>query len=148
MNDLVNIDDTYKMSPEILEVTNVYLQTNSVTETAEQLSIPREKVTYYIGRPESKRYIDNIFLDQGYLNRGKLMDAMSGIIDKKLEELEEAELGSNKDIADLLMMMHKMRKDYEDFTKPTATQTKIEVNGNAGFGTNYNELLSKIAGGE
>jgi len=150
MNELVSSEDNYKMSPEILEVANVYLQTNSIHDTALALDIPTEKVNYYINKPEAKRYIDNVFLDQGYLNRHKLIDKMSEIIDKKLEELDEAEMGSTKDIADLLQIMHKMRMDYAKEAAPekeAGNSTNININGNAGFGTNYNDLLGRITNG-
>ena len=86
--DLLNPEDTYNMSPEALAVANNYLETNDVGDTARALSIPREKVTYYLNKREVKKYIDTIFLEQGYLNRGKLADAVTRIIEKKLEEFQ------------------------------------------------------------
>lgn len=146
MNEL----EEYKMLPEIVEVTNTYLQTNNIYETAQILEIEPEKVTYYLNKPEAKRYIDNVFLDQGYLNRHKLMSKMSEIIEKKFEELDEAEIGSSKDIADLIFMMHRMRKDYASESIPqqqaTVNKTQINVGGNVDFGSNYNTLLERIVG--
>lgn len=143
--DLTNPTEAYKMSPELLEVTTRYLETSSIEETAASLEISREKVIHYLNKKESKRFIDNVFLDQGYLNKHKLQGAMQSIIDKKIEELDEAELGSNKDIADLLMMSLKMR---EAFMKETVQEgPKVQNNTQIiarDFGANYNNLLDKL----
>jgi len=150
--DLLDADLGVKLSPEALTIVTSYLETNDVSATSNILGIPREKVIQYVNKKEARRYIDTVFLEQGYLNRGKIADAMSRIIEQKLEELEEAELGSNKDIADLLQMMHKMRMDEvkviqaDEKVNPVTHQTNVQNNIQASFGTNYNSLLDKLSG--
>ena len=152
MTDLTIIDeDGSKMSPEALTIANTYLETNDIQSTANKLMIPREKVTQFLNKREVKKYIDTIFLEEGYLNRSKIADAMSSIIDKKLEELEEAELGSNKDIADLLQMMHKIRMDELKVMQTTekenaavTNQTNIQNNFSNEMGSNYTSLMDKL----
>jgi len=150
--DLVDNNLGIKLSPEALTIVNTYLEYNDVSSTSNKLGIPREKVIQYINKKEVKRYIDTVFLEQGYLNRGKIADAMTRVIEHKLEELEEAELGSNKDIADLLALMHKMRMDElkviqaEEKTTPITNQTNVQNNIQASFGHNYNNLLDQLSG--
>lgn len=150
--DLLEADLGVKLSPEALTIVNSYLETNDVSATSNILGIPREKVIQYVNKKEAKRYIDTVFLEQGYLNRGKIADAMSRIIEQKLEELEEAELGSNKDIADLLTLMHKMRMDEikviqaSEKATPVVNQTNVQQNINNTFGQNYSSLLDKLTG--
>lgn len=152
--DLLNPEETYNMSPEALVVANEYLQTNDVGATAIKLNMPSNKVTQYLNKREVKRYIDTIFLEQGYFNRGKIAQAMTDIIEKKLEELEEAEMSSTKDIADLLQMAHKMRMDEikaiqtEDKGNTTIkNQTNVQQNfASSEFGENYVGLLDKLNG--
>jgi len=146
-NAMMNPEETYRMPPELLEVTTRYLETASIEETASTLDIPVEKVVYYLNKKESKRFIDTIFLEQGYINRTKLQSTLDTIIDKKLLELEEAELTSNKDIADLLTLALKMRESFvkDLVAEPKETQqTNVQVNGPANFGLNYNNLLTKL----
>lgn len=149
-NSIINPEEEYRMSPEMLEVTTTYLETCDIDQTAEMLGIDRERVTYYLNKPEAKRFVDTVFLDQGYLNRHKLQAAFTKIIDMKLEELDEAELGSSKDIADLLMMVHKIsmdtRKEINEALKPSAPTTQINQQFNGQFGENYNSLLEKLIG--
>ena len=149
-NTIMNPEEEYKMSPEMVEVTTTYLECADIDQTAEMLGVPREKVIYYLNKPEAKRFVDTVFLDQGYLNRHKLQSALTKIIDMKLEELDESEMGSSKDIADLLMMAHKIsidtRKEIAESSKPTSPthQTNVQFN-NPQFGQNYGTLVDKLS---
>ena len=94
-----------------------------------------------------KLFIDTIFLEQGYLNRHRLQDIMSEVMALKLEEMQESGVGSNKDIADLVLILHKMRQDEaKNSATPAgpASQTNVQINNGAGFGDNYNSLLEKL----
>ena len=151
--DLLNPEEGVKLSPEALTIVNNYLTTNDIDATCNLLKLPREKVIQYLNKKEVKRYIDTVFLEQGYFNRSKIAQAMTDIIEKKLEELEEAEMSSTKDIADLLQMAHKMRMDelkaiQADQKADTVikNQTNVQQNINGSFGDNYNSLLDKLVG--
>ena len=156
MNDITTLEpEGLKLSPEALTVANIYLETNDIGSTANMLSIPREKVTSLLNKREVKKYIDTIFLEQGYLNRSKIAEAMTRIIEQKLEELEEAEISSSKDIADLLALSHKMRMDEIKVQQAAekesngfkGQQTNIQNNFSNEMGSNYSALLGKLAGG-
>jgi len=145
--DLVNI------SPEALEVANTYLRTTDIKETAETLGLEANIVSSYLGKREVKTYVDSVFLDVGYRNRFKLANTLDSIIESKLEELDEAEMTSTKDIADLLALAHKMRmeelKVQTDLAKAESTkirnQTNVQINDAGNFGTgNYGELMKKL----
>jgi len=146
-SEIMNPDNEWSLSPEMLEIAESYLMTTDARLTAQDLGIPKEKVVYYLNKPECKRFIDTIFLEQGYLNRHRIQDVLSHIMDIKLEEMRDSEIGSNKDIADLLMMAHKIRTD-EAKTIATSSaptnQTNVQINNGAGFGDNYNSLLEKL----
>lgn len=146
--EIMNPDEDWKMSPEMQTVAESYLHTTDASLTAQELGIPREKVVYYLNKPECKRFIDTIYLEQGYLNRHRLQDIMSEVMELKLEEMRESEMGSNKDIADLVMMLHKMRMEEAKVSIPNSlsptNQTNVQINNGAGFGDNYNALLQKL----
>ena len=142
-----------EISPEGLSIAETYLQTGDIDETALALGLERSIIVYNLSRHEVRNYVDTVFLNAGYASRSKVFDAMSKIIDAKLLELEEAEIGSSKDIAELLQMMHKMRIDeINAMAKLEAARTKgdnvkrqvnIQVNDGVG-GQNYNALLEKL----
>jgi len=148
-NNLATVEDAH-ISPEGLEIANTYLKTTSVNDTARSLNIPRDQVSRYLNQREVKKYVDTVFLDIGYRNRFRLANTLDVIIEKKLEELEEAEMTSNKDIADLLLMVHKIRMDeikvQTDQDKTVIrNQTNVQINDNSNFGEGkYGELMKKL----
>jgi len=152
MQNLAKIEEA-QISPEGLEIANTYLKTTSVRETALKLKVTEDSVSKYLNQREVKKYVDTVFLDLGYRNRFKLAATLDDIIERKLEELDEAEMTSNKDIADLLQLAHKMRMDemkaVADQTKAESAtvknQTNVQINDNSTFGEgNYGELMKKL----
>jgi hypothetical protein len=107
-----------------------------------------------LNRREVKAYIDQVYLDQGYRNRFRLSQVLDDIIDEKLSEAQESGMFSNKDLADLLQMAHKMRMDelkiQADLEKAQASsirnQTNVQIN-ELPFGQgNYGKLMEKLLG--
>jgi hypothetical protein len=144
---ILDPENEWKMSPEIMEVLDSYLITTDATLTAQSLGIDREKVIYYLNKPEAKRFIDQIYMEQGYLNRHRLQDILGEVMELKLEEIRESEIGTKKDILDIIALAHKIRSDEAKIATPEANtprnQTNVQINS-GGFGDNYNSLLEKI----
>ena len=143
-------DAEWALNPEAQTVAETYLMYSDVRLTAKELGIPREKVTYYLNRPEVKRFLDTIFLEQGYLNRTMLQDVLDEVFELKLLEMRESEMGSKKDIADLIALAHKIRTDeaktinVSETTNAPRNQINIQNNTSSDFGSNYNSLLEKL----
>jgi hypothetical protein len=142
------------ISPEALEIANMYLTTQNVQKTAQELGVAPELVSETLDRREVRAYIDNLFLDAGFNNRFRMREVMDAIISKKLQELDEAEVGSSKDIADLLALSHKMTMDILDrqikletlkASNGVKTQVNMQVN-EFGGDTKYAALISKLLG--
>ena len=143
------------ISPENLDVANTYLQTQSIQQTADILDVATDMVSQILSRREVRAYIDNVFMDVGFNNRFRMRSAMDALIQKKFQELEEAEVGSGKDIADLLALSHKMSMDVLDrqlqLEKLKEANLKSQVNvqlNDFGSGSKYNTLLEKLMKGE
>ena len=98
-----------KMSPEGLEIANTYLECGNIPDVCTKLGVTENDVSEMLNKREIKQYIDTVFLDTGYRNRFKISSTLDMLIEKKLEESEETEIYTNKDMADLLQMAHKMR---------------------------------------
>jgi hypothetical protein len=139
------------ISPESLEVANSYLQSQSIQKVAEELGISTELVTQELNRREVRAYIDSVFLDVGFNNRFKMRVAMDALIQQKFMELEEAGIGSSKDIADLLALSHKMTMEQLDRqikleeikNKNINNQVNVQVN-EFGNNTKYGNLISQL----
>jgi len=141
------------MSPEGLEIANSYLEHGSIPAVASKLRVSQHEVTDILNKREIKQYIDTVYLDTGYRNRFKLADTLDMLIEKKLEESEETQMYTNKDMADLIQMAHKMRmeeiKAQTEMEKAKAqtvkTQVNIQDNSGTPFGQgNYGELIKKL----
>ena len=142
-----------KMSPEGLEIANSYLEHGSIPAVASKLRVSQNEVSEVLNKREIKQYIDTVFLDTGYRNRFKLSETLDMLIEKKLEESEETQIYTNKDMADLIQMAHKMRMDeikaQTEMEKAKAmtvkTQVNIQDNSGSPFGQgNYGELIKKL----
>jgi len=142
------------ISPEALEIANTYLQCQNLNKTAQDLGLAPDMVSEILDRREVRAYIDNVFLDQGFNNRFLMREVMDTIIRKKLQELDEAEIGSSKDIMDILALSHKMTMDaldrqiqLEKIRNPQVkTQTNVQINELGSDGTKYGALLQKLIG--
>jgi len=134
-----------KLAPENLEVANIYLSTLDVEATANALDISQVKVTEILKEKEVKTFLDTVCQEVGYRNKHKLGKLMDDLIDKKLEELEDADISSSKDITELLALQHKMtienkRLDIELIKAQNAgpsTQINLQTN-------NYDSLVDRI----
>jgi hypothetical protein len=142
--------EVLEISPEALEIANCYLTRQSAQQVADELSISTELVTTVLARREVKAYIDQVFFDTGFNNRFRMRDAMDAIIQKKFQELDEADVGSGKDILEILALSHKMTMETLDRQiqleklkgSNLRTQTNIQIN--EGGGSNYHSLIEKL----
>lgn len=148
--------ETINISPEALEVANCYLQCQDPRQVAQELDLPPQQVTEILARREVRQYIDHVFMDTGYNNRFLLRRAMDALIKQKFQELEEGQIGSNKDIADLLQMSHKMSMDLLDRQIQLeklrqaggSPQRQVNVQINELDGSKYSQLVQRLITGD
>lgn len=145
------------ISPEALEVANYYLQSQNVDAIAAELNISTDIVTSILARKEVRAYINQVFFDTGFNNRFKMRAAMDAVLKKKFQEMEESDTGSQKDIAELLALSHKMSMELLDkeiqLEKIRAgnsgpkNQVNVQIN-EGGDGTKYGALIAKLINGD
>lgn len=141
------------ISPEALEVANAYLTLQDTAKVSEELSIPQDVVVKLLGRREVKAYIDHVFMDLGFNNRHKMRAALDSIISKKFKDMDEAEVGSSKDIVEILTLSHKFTMEYitaqialeKAKESNVKTQTNIQINDG---GSNYGSLIERLINNE
>ena len=141
--------ETVTISPEYLEVANAYMVTQDIEKVADQLEITPDFVSSILDRREVQSYMNRIFLDVGYNNRVKMRELLDSIIQKKIEEMTEADIGSGKDIIEILAMSHKFTMEHLDREialkkleqgKPN-NQFNVQINNDS---SNYAKLLDKL----
>jgi len=142
--------EVLQISPEALEVANAYLTIQNAQKVADQLDIPLETVSQILGRREVKAYVDQVFFDMGFNNRFTLRKAMDAIISKKFQEMDEAGVGSNKDIIEILALSHKMTMETLDKElqleklRSNSIKSQVNVQINEGGGSNYGNLIERL----
>jgi len=145
------------ISPEGLEIANSYLQFGNIRGVCQHLQVAENKVVEALNKREVKKYIDTVYLDMGFRNKNNIASALDEMIQSKLEEAQETGMYSNKDLADLLQMAHRMRMDEikaqaeaEKATTSIRTQNNVQINdGSIPFGQgNYGKLMDKLLNGE
>lgn len=143
--------EVLQISPEFLEVANCYLQNQDIVRVAELMDLPVPMVTQILQNKQVKSYIDNVFMNLGFNNQFKMRDAMDAIIRKKFQDLEEADVGSSKDIIEILALSHKMSMEYLqkqiDLEKLQQQNIKSQVNvqiNDAGDSTKYGQLIKQL----
>ena len=144
------------ISPEALEIANTYLQCQDIGKAADDLGISREMVATTLSKREVKAYVDSVFFNLGFNNRFKMRNLMDMVIQKKLQEMDEADIGSNKDITELLALSHKMTVELMDREialeklkqgNKVVTQTNVQINEGGG-GTRYGSLIQQLLSGD
>jgi len=140
-----------KISPEGIEVANAYLEYGSIEEVCKTLDFPQQKVSEILNTREVKKFIDTIYLDTGYRNRNKIAGLLDTIIESKLEEAQESQIYSKKDLVDLIKLAHTMRMDelkHQNADTNIKSQTNVQINEGLPFGTgNYGKLVEELLHG-
>jgi len=135
-----------QINPENLLIAEVYLSSLDINQTALQLDIPVETVTKALSKKEVKSFLGTIYAEAGYRNKHRLGALMDNLIEKKLEELEDADIGSSKDITELISLAHKMAIDNKKLeielekAKNEGPKTQLNVQNN------YSGLVERIMG--
>lgn len=139
------------ISPESLEIANCYLQNQDAADVASVLNIPQTLVTQTLQRKDVRAYIDQVFFDVGFNNRFKMRAAMDAIIKKKFQDMEEADVGSSKDIVEILALSHKMSMELLarqielekiQSTNNIKNQVNLQINGSDG--SKYGQLINQL----
>lgn len=137
------------ISPEGIEIANAYLTTSSISETAKTLDLPESKISNMLETAEIKRYIDAIYLDIGYRNRFRMGQVLDEIIENKLEEARESENYTNKDLLDVISLVHKMRIEelrLQQKNSEIKNQTNVQINEGPFGSGQYGKLMEKLLG--
>ena len=131
-------------APEWLEVANTYLQAGDIDGTARMLALPVYTVTEILGKREVRAYLNQIYMDLGYRNKHKIAEVMDKMIQSKLDEAEETGIYTNKDLAELMVIQHKMRMEEIKATQGSAPSNQTNVQINEYGGGNYGDLMAKL----
>ena len=139
-----------QISPEGAKIANTYLANAcSLVDTSAALDLPTHEISATLEQPLIKNYVNGILREAGYSQMVKIAEKLDNLIDRKWDELEEAEIGSNKDISDLLSLAHKMRMDMAKLLQADTPKQGIVNNTqiNAYGKGSYGKLMQRLIEG-
>mgnify|MGYP001343757503 FL=1 len=153
--------DPEKLSPEGLKVAEAYIMSGGdIEKTSLELGLPVADLQSELNKREIKEYVDRIYHEAGFRNRFKMARVMDELIAKKLEEMDDTDMGSSKDILDLLQAQHAMKMKELEFEAKVKkellelerkkeevqikNQTNNQYNNYVIEESSYDKLISKL----
>ena len=153
--------DPEKLSPEGLKVAEAYIMSGGdIEKTSRELGLPVADLQSELNKREIKEYVDRIYHEAGFRNRFKMARVMDELIAKKLEEMDDTDMGSSKDILDLLQAQHAMKMKELEFEAKVKkellelerkkeevqikNQTNNQYNNYVIEESSYDKLISKL----
>lgn len=153
--------DPEKLSPEGLKVAEAYIMSGGdIEKTSQELGLPVADLQSELNKREIKEYVDRIYHEAGFRNRFKMARVMDELIAKKLEEMDDTDMGSSKDILDLLQAQHAMKMKELEFEAKVKkellelerkkeevqikNQTNNQYNNYVIEESSYDKLISKL----
>lgn len=140
-DNLNNALEAPEIDPQHMVVANELLCGRSIPQIAELTGLSNDQVTAIAERAEVRRYVDAVYMSQGYLNRVRRMNIINKVIDEKMAEAAETGIYSKRDLLEWLKLLNDMDKD----SRPRAPTTAVQVNNHT---NNYSTLMQDLLGGD
>lgn len=125
-----------ELDPQHLLIANELLAGKTIPQIAEAYGISTDRVTAIVERNDTKRYVDTVIMNQGYLHRSRRLSIINKVIDEKLQEAADTGMYSKKDLFDWIKMLNDMDRD----NRPKQPTTAVQVNTT----NNYTNLLQDL----
>lgn len=146
------------IQPEGLQIAETYLMLGGNSKrVSTELGIPISEVDAQLKKNEVRTFINRQFNESGFRNKHRIFGVMDQLLNMKLEEIQDTEVGTSVDIVDLIKVMHKMKMDEmkmeaeiekAKMANAPTKQTNVQINNGVTGGSdeNYMKLLQTLAG--
>ena len=131
--------DAPEIDPQHMVIANEMLCGKSIPQISELTGLSNDQVTAIAERSEVRRYVDGVYMSQGYLNRVRRMQVINKVIDEKLAEAADTGVYSKRDLLEWLKLLNDMDRD----SRPKAPTTAVQVNNHT---NNYTNLMQDLLG--
>lgn len=143
------------LQPEAIVVVEQYLRFNrDIDLVAAELNTTPTVIGDILNKREVRGYLDHLFMESGYRNREKFFDVLDNLLDAKIAELDEAQMGSSMDIMDIMKIYHGMKikelelsiklQELQSAKQSAGTINNVQINNSSG----YDKLLDRIIAGK
>lgn len=143
------------IAPEGLIVAEAYLEHGSVAAAADALGMGTDIVAAQLKTKEVRNYIDTMFMETGFRNRGRMFGLLDEIINRKIQEAEETDIVSEEDLLTVVEKVHKMKmaemnmqiKMIEAEAKAKGPSVQNNIQNNFAGSDGMSNLMDKLIGG-
>lgn len=143
------------LQPEAMVVVEQYLRFNrDIDLVAAELNTTPTVIGDILNKREVRGYLDHLFMESGFRNREKFFDVLDNLLDAKIAELDEAQMGSSMDIMDIMKIYHGMKikelelsiklQELQSAKQSAGTINNVQINNSSG----YDKLLDRIIAGK
>ena len=143
------------LQPEAIVVVEQYLRFNrDIDLVAAELNTTPTVIGDILNKREVRGYLDHLFMESGFRNREKFFDVLDNLLDAKIAELDEAQMGSSMDIMDIMKIYHGMKikelelsiklQELQSSKQSAGTINNVQINNSSG----YDKLLDRIIAGK
>lgn len=143
------------LQPEAMEVIEQYLRFNrDINLVAAELNTTPTVIGDILNKREVRGYLDHLFMESGFRNRERFFDVLDNLLEAKIEELDEAQMGSSMDIMDIMKIYHGMKikelelsiklQELQSAKQTAGTINNVQINNSSG----YDKLLDRIIAGK
>ena len=98
----------------------------------------QDRVAAVLEKDDVKKYIDNVYVTQGYLNRVRRMKLVNQVIEQKVQDALESGVWSKRDLLDWMKHLN----DLEETAKPKKQSPQVAIQVN-----NYDKLMKDLFNG-
>jgi len=130
--------ETPKLDPVLLSIANDYLDGRDVSQIAEDYGVSEDRVAAVLDKDDVKKYVDNVYVTQGYLNRIRRMKLVNQVIEQKVQDALESGVWSKRDLLDWMKHLN----DLEETAKPKKQSPQVAIQVN-----NYDKLMKDLFNG-
>jgi len=129
--------DLLKFDVRYIDLANDHLSGMEIEDLSLKYNLPQFRIAEVLELPEIKRYTDKLVANVGYNNRLKRALLLERIIDKKVEEMEDSDIWSRKDIVEIL----KLAQDEDKLNQPKTPSINIDKSKTS---NNYISLMEDL----
>ena len=130
--------ETPKLDPVLLAIANDYLAGEGVDKISKEYGVSQDRVAAVLDKDDVRKYIDNVYVTQGYLNRVRRMKLVNQVIEQKVQDALESGVWSKRDLLDWMKHLNEL----EETAKPKKASPQVAVQIN-----NYDKLMKDLFNG-
>ena len=127
--------ETPKLDPVLLSIANDYLDGQDIDQISKEYGVTQDCVAAALDQTEVRKYIDNVYVTQGYLNRVRRMNLVNQVIEQKVQDALESGVWSKRDLLDWMKHLH----EVETAARPKDKGPTVAVQVN-----NYDSLMREV----